>query len=168
MKLEREALAHFLDTSWGSDPAKAAWEILGEDIDDMSMDLNPDTEAKKTILGKNKVNDKGYQPSMSADPFYADPSSKLYPKIREIAMERLKGDACKTLMLEVIVEDTSAAKHLAYAQEVLVKPQSYGGGVEGVNFPFNIHEDGERTKGYVTAESLKVKNPVFTAGEIAG
>ena len=43
MKLEREALAHFLDTSWGSDPAKAAWEILGEDIDDMSVDLNPDT-----------------------------------------------------------------------------------------------------------------------------
>ena len=66
------------------------------------------------------------------------------------------------------MEDTSAAKHLAYAQEVLVKPQSYGGGVEGVNFPFNIHEDGERTKGYVTAESLKTGNPVFTAGEIAG
>ena len=41
MKLEREALAHFLDTSWGSDPEKAAWEILGEDIDDMSVDLNP-------------------------------------------------------------------------------------------------------------------------------
>lgn len=47
-------------------------------------------------------------------------------------MGRLKGDACKTLMLEVIVEDTEAVKHLAYAQEVLVKPQSYGGGAEGV------------------------------------
>ena len=103
MKLEREALAHFLDTSWGSDPEKAAWEILGEDIDDMSVDLNPDTETKENILGKTKVTDKGYQPSMSADPFYADPASKLYPKIREIAMGRLKGDASKTLMLEVIV-----------------------------------------------------------------
>ena len=132
----------------------------------MSMDLNPDTESKKTILGKNKVTDKGYQPSMSADPFYADPSSKLYPKIRDIAMGRLKGDACKTLMLEVIVEDTAATKHLAYAQEVLVKPQSYGGGTEGVNFPFNVHENGTRTKGYVTAESLKTGNPVFAAGEI--
>ena len=65
------------------------------------------------------------------------------------------------------MEDTAAAKHLAYAQEVLVKPQSYGGGTEGVNFPFNIHEDGTRTKGSVTAESLKTGNPVFTAGEIA-
>ena len=105
---------------------------------------------------------------MSADPFYADPSSKLYPKIRDIAMGRLKGDACKTLMLEVIVEDTADTKHLAYAQEVLVKPQSYGGGTEGVNFPFNVHENGTRTKGYVTAESLKTGNPVFAAGEITG
>ena len=39
------------------------------------------------------MNDKGYQPSISADPFYADPSSKLYPKIREIAM----GHAAKML-----------------------------------------------------------------------
>lgn len=168
MKLEREALAHFLDTSWGSDPAKAAWEILGEDIDDMSVDLNPDTETKENILGKTKVTDKGYQPSMSADPFYADTASKLYPKIREIAMGRLKGDACKTLMLEVIVEDTESVKHLAYAQEVLVKPQSYGGGTEGVNFPFNVYENGARTKGYVTAESLKTGNPVFADGEITG
>ena len=159
MKLEREALAHFLDTSWGK-------EIIGEDIDDMSVDLNPDIEKKKNILGKAKVNDKGYEPSISADPFYANPEYKLYPKIRDLALGRKKGDACKSLMLEVIVEDTTAAKHLAYAQEVLVKPQSYGGGTEGVNFPFNIEEDGARVKGYVTGESVKTGNPVFTAGEI--
>lgn len=64
---------------------------------------------------------------MDADPFYADPAKKLYPKIREIAFDRLKGDSCKTLMLEVIVEDTEATNHLAYVQEVIVKPQSYGG-----------------------------------------
>ena len=69
-------------------------------------------------------------------------------------------------MLEVIVEDTSAANHLAYVQEVLVKPQSYGGDTAGVNIPFNISFDGDRTKGYVTAESLKTGNPKFTAGTI--
>lgn len=81
-------------------------------------------------------------------------------------MKRLKGDKCKTLMLEVIVEDTSAAKHLAYVQEVMVKPQSYGGGTEGVNFPFNVLEDGTRIEGYVTSESLKTDAPVFTEGSI--
>lgn len=91
---------------------------------------------------------------------------KLYPKIKEIAFDRLKGAACKTLMLEVIVEDTAATKHLAYVQEVMVKPQSYGGDTAGVNIPFDITDDGARTKGYVTAESLKSGKPVFAEGEI--
>ena len=109
MKLEREALRHYLDSSFKGEMKSAVWEVLGDDIEDMSVDLNPDTEQKTNILGKTKVTDKGYEPSMSADPYYADPSKKIYPKIREIAMDRLKGDKCKTLMLEVIVEDTSAA-----------------------------------------------------------
>lgn len=63
------------------------------------MAIRYTTEAKKYILLKSKVNDKGYDPSMSADPYYADPSKKIYPKLREIAMKRLKGDKCKTLMI---------------------------------------------------------------------
>ena len=166
MKLEREALMHYLDASFKNSPATAEWEVLGDDIEEMSVELNPDTEQKKNILGKTVTSDNGYTPSISADPFYADPTSKLYPKIKEIAFDRLKGSACKTLMLEVIVEDTAAAKHLAYVQEVMVKPQSYGGDTAGVNIPFNITDDGARTKGYVTAESLKSGKPVFAEGEI--
>ena len=165
-KLEREALMHYLDASFKKAAETAEWAILGDDIEEMSVELNPDTEQKKNILGKTRTTDNGYAPSMSADPFYADPSSKLYPKLKAIALDRLKGDECKTLMLEVIVEDTSAAKHLAYVQEVMVKPQSYGGDTTGVNIPFDVTDDGERTKGYVTAESLKSGNPVFAAGEI--
>lgn len=165
-KLEREALMHYLDASFKKAAETAEWAILGDDIEEMSVELNPDTEQKKNILGKTRTTDNGYAPSMSADPFYADPSSKLYPKLKAIALDRLKGDECKTLMLEVIVEDTSAAKHLAYVQEVMVKPQSYGGDTTGVNIPFDVTDDGERTKGYVTAESLKSGNPVFAEGNI--
>lgn len=166
-KLEREALAHYLDTTWKLKSDTAEWEVLGDDIEEMSVELNPDTEQKKTILGKTRTTDNGYQPSMSADPYYADPTKKIYPQIRDIALDRLKGDACRTLMLEVIVEDTAAPKHLAYVQEVMVKPQSYGGDTSGVNIPFDVTDDGERKKGYVTAESLKTGNPVFAEGEIA-
>ena len=165
-KLEREALAHYLDTTWKLKSDTAEWEVLGDDIEEMSVELNPDTEQKKTILGRTRTTDNGYQPSMSADPYYADPTKKIYPKIRDIALDRLKGDACRTLMLEVIVEDTAAQKHLAYVQEVMVKPQSYGGDTSGVNIPFDVTDDGERKKGYVTAESLKIGNPVFAEGEI--
>lgn len=169
-KLEREALAHFLDTAWNkkvADASKAVFEIIGDDIEEMSVEMNSDTEQVKNILGQTRTVDNGYTPSMDADPYYANPDKQLYPKLRDIAMERLKGDECKTLMLEVIVEDTSASTHTAYIREVMVKPQSYGGGTEGFNIPFTVSEDGAWAKGTVTAESLKSGKPTFTAASAA-
>lgn len=163
MKLKREALMHYLDYSFKRSIANATWEIIGDDIEDMSVDLGVDTEKKKNILGQTKTQDNGYETEMSADPFYADPEKNLYPKLRDIALDRKKGDECNTLMLEVIVEDTSATDHLAYVQEVMVKVSSYGGGTEGVNFPFTVSENGKRTKGRVTAASLASGKPSFTA-----
>ncbi len=168
-KLNREALGHYLDTGFHtkvSEAAEAEFEIIGDDIEEMSVELNSDTEQIKNILGQTKTKDNGYTPSMDADPFYADPDKKLYPKLRDIAMNRLKGDDSKTLMLEVLVEDTAAETHKAWLSEVMVKPQSYGGGTEGMNIPFNVSEDGERVEGSVTAESMKTGNPVFTAGHV--
>ncbi len=170
-KLNREALGHYLDTDFHtkvSEAAEAQFEIIGDDIEEMSVELNSDTEQIKNILGQTKTKDNGYTPSMEADPFYADPDKKLYPKLRDIAMGRLKGDECKTLMLEVIVEDTEAANHLAWLREVMVKPNSYGGSTEGFNIPFTVSEDGDSQKGYVSAESMKTGNPTFTEGAIPG
>lgn len=165
-KLNREALAHYLDTTFKLTPETADFEIIGDDIEEMSVTMNPDTEPLKNILGQTKTKDNGYEPTMDADPFYADPEKKLYPKLRDIALERKKGAACRTLMLEVIVEDMEATNHLAFLQEVMVKPNSYGGDTGGFNIPFTVSEDGTRTKGYVTAESVKAGAPVFKAGEI--
>lgn len=166
MKLAREALAHYLDYSFKREISTATWEIIGDDIEEMSVEMNPDTETLKNILGQTKTTDNGYEPTMDADPFYADPEKKLYSMIRDIALDRKKGDACKTLMLEVIVEDTEATNHLAYVQEVIVKPQSYGGDTSGLNIPFQVSEDGKRTKGYVSGSSLSTGEPEFTEGAI--
>lgn len=169
MKLNREALRHYIDTDFNkkvADAANAKWEVIGDDIEEMSVEMNPDTEQRKNILGQTKTTDNGYEPTMDADPFYADPDKKLYKPLRDIALERKKGDDKKTLMLEVIIEDTEAEQHLAFVQEVLVSPNSYGGGTEGVNIPFTVSEDGERVKGYVTKESLSSGNPTFSAGEM--
>ena len=168
MKLNREAMAHYLDAAFNTkvaDASKAQFEILGDDIEEMSVELNSDVETIKNILGQTRTKDNGYEPSIEADPYYADPDKALYPKIRDIALGRLKGDACKTLLLEVIVEDTEATTHTAYLREVMVKPTSYGGGTEGLNFPFEISEDGASVKGTVTAVSVQGGNPVFTAGD---
>lgn len=165
-KLNREALAHYIDTTFQRKIDSADWEIIGDDIEEMSVEMNSDMETTKNILGQTKTKDNGYEPTMDADPFYADPDKKLYKPLRDIALERKKGADCQTLMLEVIVEDTDAENHLAFVQEVLVKPNSYGGGTEGVNIPFTVSEDGERTKGYVSADSIKSGKPVFTKGDL--
>src|SRR5699024_10656381 len=129
-------------------------------------EMNPDGETLKNILGETTPRDSGYEPTMDADPCYADPDKKLYPRMRAIALGQLDADACNTLMLEVVVEDTGASNHLAYVQEVLVKPQSYGGDTGGLNIPFQVSFNGARTKGYVSAATLSSGNPTFTAGEI--
>lgn len=168
MKLKRSALAHFLDSAWNkkvADASKAVFEILGDDIEDMSVEMNPDTTQLKNILGQTKTTDNGFTPSMSADPWYADTESKLYPHMRDIVMEQISGDERKTLMLEVLIEDTESDTYLAYLREVKVTPTSYGGGTEGVNIPFTVDFDGAWVKGTVTAESVKAGNPVFTEGE---
>lgn len=164
-KLNREALAHYIDTAFNkkiSEVGEASFEILGDDIEEMSVEMSSDVSQVKNILGQTRTVDNGYSPTLDADPYYADPDKALYPKLRDIAMERLKGDDCKTLMLEVIVEDTEAETHIAYLREVMVKPTSYGGGTEGFNIPFNVAEDGAFKKGTVTAVSVKSGNPVFT------
>ena len=58
-KLKREALLHFLDTgmnphyySSGTTAVTPSWEVIGTDIEDMSVELNHDTESIKNILGQ--------------------------------------------------------------------------------------------------------------------
>ena len=168
MKLKRSALAHFLDSAWNkkvADASKAVFEILGDDIEEMSVDMNADLSSTKNILDQVKTVDNGFTPSMSADPWYANTESKLYPHMRDIVFEQISGDERKTLMLEVLIEDTESDTYLAYLREVKVTPTSYGGGTEGVNIPFTVDFDGAWVKGTVTAESVKAGNPVFTEGE---
>jgi hypothetical protein len=76
-------------------------------------------------------------------------------------MNRKKGDACKTKILEVLVDKTTGA-YDAWTEDVIVKPQSYGGPQGGVNIPFNIQFDGNRVKGGVTFDST-THAPTFTA-----
>ena len=147
-KLARKAYATYLDANFGT--GTKSWYLVGKDIEDMSVELNPDTESKENILGETSVTDNGYTPSVSADPYYANPSDSIYPKLKAIAMERLKGDDCKTQILEVIIEDPSDASHEAYIEDVIVKPQSYGGDTSGFAIPFDVLFDGNRVKGSVT------------------
>lgn len=161
-KLKRSALAHYLDSTFGGETP--AWFIIGRDVEDMSIELNPNVETATNILDETSVNDNGYEPSTDVDTYYANPQDgEFYEKLKNIAMNRLTGEECRTTILEILIDKTSAP-YDAWTEEVIVKPQSYGGATGGVRIPYSITFCGNRKKGTVT---ITDRVPVFaeTASE---
>ncbi len=155
-KLKRSYLLHYIDSSFGGDTPN--WFLIGRDIEDMSVELNPDTEQVKNILDETIVNDNGYEPSIDADTYYANTGDSIYEKLKDIAMNRLTGDDCKTKVLEVVIDKKTGA-YDAWIEDCIVKPQSYGGARGGVNIPYNISFCGNRKQGTVT---ITDRVPSFT------
>lgn len=158
MKLTRGKHILFLDASMNGTTTN--WYKVGKDIEDMSVDLAPETETVKNILDETSFRHNGYEESIEADPYYADPDDALYEPLKNIAMNRLKGDECKTKMLEVIIEDTEDSSHDAWQQECYLVPQSYGGDTSGFQIPFTVNPTGTRVQGTVAISSGGV--PTFT------
>lgn len=155
-KLKRSYLLHYIDANMGI--GTASWYLIGRDIEDLSVELNPDTSTVKNVLDETVTNDNGYEPSISADTYYANTNDSIYPELKDIALNRLTGEQCKTKVLEVLIDKTTGP-YDAWTEDCILKPQSYGGAQGGVNIPFNIGFDGNRTKGTATITN---KVPTFT------
>lgn len=149
-KLKRSALLHHLQNPETLD-GKPEWYLIGKDVEDLSVELNPDMEQIKNILDEVSVNDKGYEPSISVETYYANPEDGwLYEWLKNIALNRLTGEACMTKYVEVIVDktpDEAQGSYDAWQEDVIVKPQSYGGSQGGITIPFNIAFCGNRVQG---------------------
>ena len=156
-KLTRGAHMLYVDSSMKG--TTTAWYLVGKDIDYLSVDLGADTETIKNILDETSVRHNGYEPSIEAEPFYADPDDALYDVLLDIAMNRKKGDACLTQYLEVVVEDATDSSHKAWREDCYIVPQSVGGDTSGLQIPFNILPAGNRVQGTAT---LSNKVPTFT------
>ncbi len=152
MKAERKYLAHYIDAAFDTTYAKTEYVRLGKDLEEYSVELNPDVETKKNILGENSVNINGYEVSGSVDPMYYEYEDKLSEKVMDIAMNRTTGDGCKTTTIDVLLKPGATADAAptcvwAYREDCYVVPQSVGGDTSGVQVPFEIHRCGNRTKG---------------------
>lgn len=142
-KMERSWLAHYIDASFNSTPVN--YIRLGQDLEEYAIEMNPDVEQKKNIIGENSVNVKGYEPQGSIDPYYAYNGDPLYEHLTEIINNRSTGKALETTVVDVLV-DSSKEVLWAYKEDVVVVPQSIGG-EDGVQIPFDIYYKGNRTKG---------------------
>ena len=143
-KIERKYLAHFLDASFGSGTTN--YVRLGKDLEEYNEELNPDVEVNKNILGEQTVQHNGYEVQSEVEPFYAREGDALFTRLAQIANERLTGDACKTTKVDVLLNATGTVIW-AFREDVYVVPNSMGGDTSGVQIPFTIYNDGNRTAG---------------------
>ena len=146
-QIDRKYMAHFLDSSFG-DGSNPTWVRLGKDLEEYNVELNPDTESKKNILGTTTMKHNGYNPTSEADPFYANVGDPLFEHLQEIIDDLIKDDGCKTRALEVHMWDgDETTGYKAVMQECMVIPKSYGGDTSGYQIPFEVTYIGEKTKG---------------------
>lgn len=123
--------------------ASGGWEALGKDDDDLSKDLNPDTETTKNVLGETTFTHKGYEPSVDMDTYYADPSRIIFPHLLEIAMEeKYGGTDCIGYFAEAFFTAVNEQAHTmtgyCYVRKAWIVPQSIGGDTAGLGIPFTI------------------------------
>lgn len=146
--IERKFLKHLINATPASETA--TYETLGKDLEELNVELNPEVESKKNILGETSVKVSSYEPQASVEPYYADKGTKLHTFLQDIIDNRKVLDDVKTDTLEVHCwEETSEASgvFVAYKESAMIEITSYGGDTTGYQIPFNIHYLGDRIKG---------------------
>ncbi len=131
------------------------WEVLGRDNDDLSKELNPDTETSKNVLGEATFKHNGYEPEVSVDPYYADNTSALYEDLLKAAVQEKYGDEdIKGYFVEVVFDtvdsDAGTMSGTGYKRDAYIVPQSTGGDTSGLGIPFTVNPVGAMTAVTVT------------------
>ncbi len=142
-KLERKYLIHYIDSSFGG---TVSYERIGKDLEEYNIELNPDVETVKNIWGETSNTVKGYEPSSSVETYYAREGDALFTQLATIANTRATGAKLETTVVDILVNESGTVEW-AYRENVLVIPQSMGGDNGGVQIPYEIMYDGERTAG---------------------
>ena len=107
-KIERKYMAHYIDSSMGG---TASYTRLGKDLEELNIEMNPDVEIFKNILGEQSVKHNGYEVSATAEPFYADESDDMFEPLQEIVDDRklkyISGTKRRPLALTLLTERTA-------------------------------------------------------------
>lgn len=152
---ERKYLMHFIDANFNSGTTN--YVRLGEDLEEYNEELNPQVEVKQNIMGQQKTKFSGYQVQSTVEPYYAYEDDPLFPKLAAIVNERKTGNGVRTTKVDVLVNE-DGTQEWAYREDVMVIPTSIGGDTSGVQIPFTVYNDGNRTAGTWNA-STRAFNP---------
>ena len=152
-RMQRKLMAHYIDSTFGG--TTASWYRLGKDLEEYNVEMNPDIETSKNIIGESTFTHNGYEVSADAEPFYAREGDPLFEQLQTIVDTQAQYDGCKTSVVEVHSWDpgTTSGTYKAYKQDVYVVPNSYGGDTSGYQIPFTVYYSGAKKPGYFTPDN---------------
>lgn len=131
------------------------WEALGKDVDNLSKELNADTENTKNVLGETAFEHKGYQSTVGLDTYYMDPGRLMYAHLLDVALqEKYDEGSLLGYMAEAyftsVDEDAGTMSGYCYVRRAWFVPQSVGGDTAGFNIPFTVNPQGGMEKKAIT------------------
>lgn len=129
----------------------STWEAIGKDNDELSKELNPDTETSKNVLGETVMTHSGYEPEVDVDPYYMDPDRAMYAQMLKIAQEELSDEEnCVGEFAEAffstVNESAGTMSGYCYVRDAWFVPQSVGGDTTGLAIPYNVTPIGPMVK----------------------
>ncbi len=146
--IKRAEMMMFADVSSTATPE---WELIGEKVEDMSIELNPNVETTTDVTGQTTTTLDKYEPSTSVEPMRAKRQSKLFAILYDIVKrEKTLSDVernflCVNAFDEVQVE--TSTEYAAWTQKAVIAVQNFGGDTAALNIPFEIHWTGPKTYG---------------------
>lgn len=158
----RTDLKHFIDTSMGA--AEEAYELLGDGIESLTEEMNPEEETKQYINMENKSNNvKAYQRTFDVDK--EDCVEDAVQKWLDSMVDKLPtGASAKTSFVRLRLRDAvsgSAGTYKAIKVPCTVSVTSNGGdGGDYVHNVVSIKQCGEDIHG-----TFNISTKTFTAGE---
>lgn len=155
--IPREYLATLINATPSADTP--TWVLLGEDLEELKMDISANVETKKNILGKTKIKVTNYEVTDSVDPYYAKKGEVLYSFLENIVRNRLVLDECATQILTVYLWKGTTDAYEADMENCVIEVKSSGGDTTGLSIPFDVHRTNE-----ITAGTYNLTKNEFTAG----
>lgn len=161
--VKREEFKLFADVA-ASTPAE--WELQGDKVEELSLEMNPNVETVTDVTGITSTTLDRYEVQTSLAPYRAKRESKLFAILYDIVKNQKTLSDVERNFLCVNIFALDSTEYEAWTQKGVIAVQSYGGGTQGLDIPYNIHWIGERTYGTVT---ITGGVPTFTAeGEGGG
>lgn len=146
-QIKKHWVATFIDSAYGATPS---YVRLGKDLEELTVEMNPNVVTKKNIWGETRTFVGSYEKSASVEPYIAVVGEPLFVRLQKIVDDEQTHDDLNTTVVEVHLweEDaTKAGSFTAYKEDAIIAVSSRGVGEDGYSIPFELHYTGNRTKG---------------------